>query len=142
MDEHSFIRALHKKLDKRVFAWKINDNYAGGVPDAFYRFKESVEGQRPLWVEYKYLKALPKRETTVVRPDFSALQIKWLTEAHTSGEQAFGVVGVGKEVYIVGVDELRTGLLCSEVKERLISREDCARWILTKVVHTPPLVIG
>ncbi len=133
MNEHSFIRALHKKLDKRVFTWKINDNFAGGVPDAFYRFKDPVEGQRPLWIEYKYLKALPKRKTTIVKPDFSALQRKWLTEAHVSGEQAFGVVGVGKQVYIVEVSELEIGLPCNEVEGRLISREDCAKWILGKI---------
>lgn len=133
MNEHSFIRALHKKLDKRVFIWKINDNYAGGVPDTFYRFKDPVEGQKPLWVEYKYLKELPKRLTTVVKPDFSALQIKWLTEACISGEQAYGVVGVGKEVYILNVDELEQGLSCEQVKKRLISREEYLDWLVKKV---------
>ena len=62
MNEHSFVASIHRILKKHpVHIWKINDQYAGGVPDAFY---EGVNSD--LWVEYKYIPKLPKRSTTKI----------------------------------------------------------------------------
>lgn len=35
MIEADFTRAVHDKLPPTVKAWKIRDDYQGGVPDAF-----------------------------------------------------------------------------------------------------------
>tara|TARA_B110000116_G_scaffold45548_1_gene37797 strand:- start:6107 stop:6538 length:432 start_codon:yes stop_codon:yes gene_type:complete len=77
MNEHTFTAAFRKKLPADIYWWKINDNFAGGVPDAF------LEGtNRDLWIEFKYIKALPKRPDTLIdltnQKYLSKLQQKWL----------------------------------------------------------------
>ena len=61
--------------------WKINDTFAGGVPDFFLAGRA-----RDLWLEVKYT-ALPKRTETLIdltRSDryLSTLQQHWLTQRH------------------------------------------------------------
>ena len=58
MNEHTFIKAFHKKLDPRIRVWKIYDPYQGGVPDALLF---GCAGQM-LFVEYKYKKHCPKKK--------------------------------------------------------------------------------
>jgi hypothetical protein len=58
VNEHSFIKSFHKKLDPSIKIWKIYDPYQGGVPDALLF---GCAGQM-LFVEYKYVKALPKKK--------------------------------------------------------------------------------
>lgn len=90
MTEHTFIRNVHNRL-KRVapglYIWKINDTYQGGVADAYY------SGGSDLWVEYKFLKNLPKRASTVIDIGLSALQRKWLSDRHREGRKVCVVVG-------------------------------------------------
>ena len=96
MNEHSYIRSIHKQLKKQTSAvdiWKINDNYAGGVPDTVYFGNKSV-----LWIEYKYIKQLPKRNTTVIdltKPQqyLSLLQQQWLEEKHLKNIRTTVIVG-------------------------------------------------
>lgn len=91
MIESQYTSNVGKRLPSdKIRSWKINDNFAGGVPDAFYRH---VEGKTPLWAEYKFLKALPKRPTTIIKPDLSALQLHWLKEAVAANENAVVIVG-------------------------------------------------
>ena len=73
MNEHGFIRAVHRKLPDNIYRWKIHDTYAGGVPDAFY-----AGPARCLFVEYKYLPTLPKRKTTTIKTSLSPNQKHWL----------------------------------------------------------------
>ena len=73
MNEHSFIKAIHKKLAPEVYKWKIHDTYTGGVPDAFYAGPSGI-----LFVEYKYIKKLPIKESTPVRTSLTKLQTAWL----------------------------------------------------------------
>lgn len=90
MTEHSYIRSIHSRLRKDlpdVYVWKINDPYQGGVADAYY------SGSRDLWVEYKYLKALPKRATTRIEPGLSELQKDWLRERHAQGRNVAVIIG-------------------------------------------------
>ena len=89
MNEHTFIKAFHKKLDPRIRVWKIYDPYQGGVPDALLF---GCAGQM-LFVEYKYKKALPKKETTNIRPALSAQQSEWLKEKTARGIPILVVLG-------------------------------------------------
>lgn len=87
MNEHSFIRSIHRKLPKEIFTWKINDNYAGGVADAYYSgFKDDV------WIEYKYV-TLPKKDTSKIKLGLSPLQIHWLKEQYARGRNVAVVIG-------------------------------------------------
>lgn len=88
MNEHGFIRSIHKKVPSSIYIWKINDNYAGGVADAYY----SGNGG-DLWIEYKYLKALPAKDTTLVRFGLSAQQKLWLSNRYKEGRKIVVVVG-------------------------------------------------
>lgn len=89
MDEHSFIRSIHHRLPKDIYAWKINDNYQGGVADAYY----SRRGGGDIWIEYKYIPALPKRPHTLVQFGLSELQKIWLRERNLDGRTVAVVVG-------------------------------------------------
>jgi len=89
MNEHSFIKAFHKKLDPSIKIWKIYDPYQGGVPDALLF---GSAGQM-LFVEYKYKKALPKKETTIIRPALSAQQSEWLKDKTARNIDVLVVLG-------------------------------------------------
>lgn len=91
MIESQFTSNVGKRLQPTLFSsWKINDNFAGGVPDAFYRAKNGI---KPLWAEYKFIKQLPKRSTTIIKPNLSAQQLLWLKEARDANELAVVIIG-------------------------------------------------
>lgn len=98
MNEHGFVRKVHKKLReaKRLRKiWKINDNFQGGVPDAYYLAEKD-----DLWIEYKYLPKLPKRSTTLIVPDLSELQHRWLRDEQECGNNAWVVMGHPEGVWV------------------------------------------
>jgi hypothetical protein len=131
MIESQYTQAVHKKLPPDVYKWKINDNYASGVADAFYRRNDGKRGA-PLWVEYKYIKALPKRDSTVIIPDLSAKQVKWLKEANAAGEQSYVIVGCGSKGVIYSLEELN-GLDKKTFEQRLMTYQQIADWIENRV---------
>lgn len=90
MTEHSYIRSIHDRLRKKapaIYIWKINDAYQGGVADAYY------SGASDMWIEYKFLKSLPKRVGTKIDPGLSPLQRKWLRDRHAEGRKVSVIVG-------------------------------------------------
>jgi hypothetical protein len=87
MNEHSFIRAVHRRLPANILRWKINDSYAGGVPDAFY-----AGAARCLFVEYKFVK-IPVRDSTNLRIGLSEQQKLWLNKMHNMGQSVAVVIG-------------------------------------------------
>jgi len=89
MNEHSFIRSIHRKLPDDVYVWKINDNFQGGVADAYY----SRTGGNDMWVEYKFIQSLPKRPTTPVDFGLSPLQRDWLKARLLDGRTVSVIVG-------------------------------------------------
>lgn len=124
MIESQYTANVGKRLPSSVMrSWKINDNFAGGVPDAFYRH---IQGGRPLWVEYKFLKNTPKRPTTVIKPDLSALQLHWLKEAVSANENAIVIIGcesIKHRRQVCGVVlhdpvEWESGITTAEFKKR------------------------
>ncbi|WP_075881495.1 hypothetical protein [Vreelandella massiliensis] len=88
MNEHGFIRSVHRKLPAGIYRWKINDNFEGGVADAYYSGNKG-----DLWIEYKYLKALPKRGSTPIRTTLSAQQQLWLADRYREGRRVALVIG-------------------------------------------------
>lgn len=91
MIESQYTANVGKRLSAaEMRTWKVNDNFAGGVPDAFYRHRQ---GKRPLWAEYKFIKALPKRTGTIVKPNLSEQQLIWLKEAIAANELAVVIIG-------------------------------------------------
>ena len=88
MNEHSFVKAVHRKLSPDVYRWKIHDTYTGGVPDAMYAGPAGL-----VFVEYKYLKSLPRKPTTPIKTGLSALQIQWLQRMSVYKVLAIVIIG-------------------------------------------------
>jgi hypothetical protein len=91
MTEHVYSRKLKERLVKtgRFYQWKINDPFTNGVPDKF------IEGpNKDMWLESKRMKALPKRDSTIIdlcNPDkfLSKLQREWVNRRyHKRGDSA------------------------------------------------------
>jgi hypothetical protein len=93
MNEHSYIKSVHRHLNELSLRWKINDAFTGGVPDCFY------EGShQDLFVEYKYIKPFPKKEHTVIdltdsRNYLTKQQQLWLTRRHNCRKDAWVIAG-------------------------------------------------
>lgn len=123
MNEHGFIKAVHRHLSPEVYRWKIHDTYTGGVPDAFY-----LGPAGSLWVEYKYVK-LPKRATTYIPFGLSILQALWLTRAINWKQSAIVVVGFEKSAIALTDPELFTGSTKNELEKEAISFKEVAKLI-------------
>ena len=130
MNEAQFTRNVNKRLPKTVKSWKIIDQYEGGVPDCFYRLRYTAS-PNPLWVEFKYLKALPKRETTLIRPNLSALQINWLTEAAQAAEKTAVIVGYGSKGVVYSLSEALNGIETAEFVSRMETYQELANYLTT-----------
>jgi len=130
MIESQYTQAVHKHLPKELYRWKINDSFQGGVADAYY---SGTNGD--LWVEYKYLKSLPKRACTQIIPALRSLQKKWLKDRNGEGRNIAVVVGSPDGSVILRHPEWITGLTCEEFKERALTRQELADWICTECTH-------
>lgn len=132
MKESDFNQAVHKRLPPEIFAWKIRDDYQGGVPDAYYRRRDGDKGT-PLWIEYKYLKKLPVRANTLIVPDLSDLQVKWLKEASQAGEEVRVIVGFGSQGVVFELAEALAGITTEDFKLRLKDYKGLVSFITEKV---------
>ncbi len=122
MNEHSFVRSIHNALSPDVYKWKIHDTYTGGVPDAMYAGPAGV-----LFVEYKYVKNLPKRDDTVIRHSLSELQRAWLDTMYQSTPVAL-ILGCEDTALII-VDDFAANICKSKYVEQSIPRRQVAQWI-------------
>jgi hypothetical protein len=89
MNEHSYIKAIHNRLPLSVYKWKINDNYQGGVADAYYSGNAG-----DLWIEYKYLARPPKRTNTEIKTCLTDQQRHWLRSRQKEGRNVALVIGM------------------------------------------------
>lgn len=96
MNEHSFIKSVHRRLPPELFKWKIHDTYTGGVPDVMYGGPAGI-----LFVEYKYVPKLPVRESTLIKTTLAPLQINWLNRMVDCGQNAALIVGIEKHALII-----------------------------------------
>ena len=131
MNEHSFSAKIIKKCREQgiVKAWKINDNFAGGVPDAWFLGNKS-----DMWVEFKWLNALPKRESTILKPALSALQLSWLKAVHACGRKCLVVIGYPKGAFIFCSPELwEHGASQEDIGEYVYSHNQLVKTLL---LHT------
>ena len=127
MNEHSFVRSIHKALHPDVYKWKIHDTYTGGVPDAMYAGPAGV-----LFVEYKYIKSLPKRDDTIIRHSLSELQSAWLERIQQSAAVAL-IIGI-EDTAIILERDFSTNISKLQYIEQNISRRSVADWIYS-VTH-------
>lgn len=127
MNEHSFIRSIHNKLPIDVYTWKINDNFQGGVADAYY--SRIMGGD--MWIEYKYLKALPKRPDTPVKLGLSALQHEWLNARLLDGRTVSVIVGSPEGALILTDGEWNTPVTACNFKRNAVETPAIVAYILS-----------
>lgn len=125
MNEHSFIRSVHRKLSEEIYRWKINDNFQGGVADTYY----SGNGG-DLWIEYKYLKQLPKRLSTIIKTSLSPQQEMWLTCRHNEGRRVALVIGSPNGILLLtSPTEWQKSVNCGEFIRRAIDKDQLVSYI-------------
>jgi hypothetical protein len=130
MTEHPFVRSVHNRLKKQypsLYVWKINDAYQGGVADAYY------SGQSDLWVEYKYVKSLPKRDNTIVDVGLSDLQKIWLRARHTEGRNVCVIVGSPEGVLILPGIEWDKSISRAQFISSAVDKSEVVAYIGTQV---------
>ena len=128
--ETSFIASIHRRFDSDApYHVKMNNPFASGIPDVFY---SGANGD--LWVEYKFLPRLPSRSTTVVVPDLSPDQKRWLGNRLDEGRNVAVVMGVGaKHAAVYRNREWLQPLTKEQLEARLVLRQDVAKWIIETV---------
>lgn len=124
MNEHGFIKSVHRYLPPELFKWKIHDTFAGGVPDAFYAGPSGI-----LFAEYKYVKQIPKRDSSAIKTSLSAQQKLWLDRMINFNQQAVVIVGCEESAVVIENGQWNAPLLKSEYEKRAMSREEVANWI-------------
>lgn len=126
MNEHGFVRQVHRRLPHDLHVWKINARYVRGVPDAWY---SGPAGD--VWVEYKYLQRTPTKRFT---PDVTALQSKWLSHRHEEGRNVAVVVGCPAGAVIL-TDHEWTGQVATP--DAWKTPQEVAEWIKTQTRSMP-----
>ena len=129
MNEHSFIKAVHRKLPSDVYRWKIHDTYTGGVPDTWYAGPAGT-----LFVEYKYIQNLPKRPTTEVKSGLSALQIAWLDRMWDYKVVVAVIIG-SKVGSLILSDQEWHKVLKPQDFETGLKPPDIADWLCAQVLY-------
>jgi hypothetical protein len=133
MTEHAFVKSVHRKIDPRIKIWKIIDGFHGGVSDALYF---GYEG-RHLFVEYKYVKELPVRPTTIVaKTKLPPLQQEWFQDLKDRGQSVSVVVGCGLPRHYKGVvlgepEETLSGITNADFVTRLLTKDEICHSINT-----------
>ena len=124
MNEHSFVKSIHRSLPSQIYRWKIHDTYTAGVPDAMYAGPSGI-----LFVEYKWIN-LPKRETTNINLGLSALQINWLDRFYLYGHSVMVAVGSTHGVLALSDRCWLNSFNNSLVKELSVTKADFTSLIL------------
>lgn len=128
--EHTFVRSIHgilRRKHPKLYVWKINANYAGGVPDAYYSMKSD------LWVEYKYLKSLPQKPETIVQYRLSELQKDWLIRRDAEGRDVCVVVGSPQGNLIFPGTAWRRPITSADFISRAVDNTEVAAYIYEQV---------
>ena len=86
MNEAAFLAAFKSRLPPDIFAWKINDRFAAGVPDLYL----AATNGKSIWIEFKWL---PKAPAKPFSPRLSKSQNSWLLAHHARGHQVAVIVG-------------------------------------------------
>ena len=80
-----------------------------------------------LFVEYKYVKQLPKRNDTIIRHSLSKLQVDWLNRMKHSAKVAL-ILGIEDTALII-VDDFSANISKMKYIQESRPRETVADWI-------------
>jgi len=124
VNEHSFIKSVHRYLPSDVFRWKIHDTFTGGVPDAMYGGPAGL-----LFIEYKYVPKLPVKESTLIKTSLNAQQIKWLDRLSSFGQRTAVVIGCEDTAIILTDGQWTENISRAYYLAHSITRKHVADWI-------------
>lgn len=120
--ENSFISGVHGYM--QCYRMKNHNEYVSGIADCWYS-----GDARDLWVEYKFI-VLPKRDTTVIVPDLSKLQLEWLTARRKQGRHILVVVGCKEGGCIYhDTDSWTDGKTTAKFRKEILSRRNLAAYL-------------
>lgn len=125
--ETTFTASVHKHLPpgREKPYWMKNSNaYTAGIWDCWYSSDAA-----DLWVEYKFI-VLPKRDTTLIEPDLSELQLKWGRDRYAEGRNLAVIVGCKEGGVILWDKDWENPIPTAEFKQDLLSRKELADWII------------
>lgn len=134
MTETKYWQALRKYLVPRVYVWKIQAGFIGGIPDWWGSgiFQD-------LWVENKRVKGdLPAiLDLTDHKKYLTALQQLWLRRRHREGRHV-GVIVFSKvgHIYVPGVDFLKP-ISKLDFMERAMPYKDLASRLINILGELP-----
>lgn len=113
---------MHRHLDAGVYHMKNNNQFIAGIPDVWYSGRA-----RDIWVEYKFI-VVPKRDSTIITPDLSQLQKKWLRDRRSEGRDVAVAVGCKDGAVFFNEPVLwEGGLTTAAFRAAMISRRSLAQ---------------
>lgn len=124
--ENRFIGSLHKKLPKGIHAEKMSNPWRTGTADVWY---SGVDGD--LWIEYKFIERIPR--SAEILPDLTPRQMQWLNDRFAEGRNVAVVLGTPTGGVIYRNGEWSIPLSPDAFKERMVSKEEIARWISSQI---------
>ena len=103
----------------------MHNPYRGGTADYWYSGKTA-----DLWIEYKYLSALPARDGTLIYADLSELQRDWINGRYKEGRNVWVVIGHPKGAVVLNNLRWNEPFSTAEFKKQSISAQDFAQLLL------------
>lgn len=128
--ETTFYTSVHRHLPPvdQFYREKMYNPLRGGMWDFWY------SSGTDLWVEYKFL-VLPKRDSTLIQPSLSALQVDWGRGRYNEGRNLAVIVGCKEGGVILRNLEWEAPFFCAEFRKRLLTRQQIAAWLLDRTLY-------
>lgn len=127
--ESTFSSSINKRLPIGLHYEKMNNPYRGGTADFWYSGNKA-----DLWVEYKWVQKIPKKEYSLVdgaTPSLSKLQQQWLLKRHSEGRRVVVIVGTPDGAIILDSLSWMDAIDFSKT----IDRDLVAKWITKETTH-------
>jgi hypothetical protein len=128
--ENSWRLGCYKYLPPSVYHEKMHNPYRGGTPDDWFS-----GSARDLWAEVKFV-VVPKRDSTMIVPNLSPLQLDWLTNRRAQGRNCWVIVGCREGGAILRDPDNWGGLTTAHFRTLLATRKAVAQQI-ELFVNTP-----
>lgn len=125
--ENTYIQSIHRWLPVDLYRMKNHNQYNGGIADMWYSGTKA-----DLWIEYKFT-VLPKRDSTLVVPDLSALQVDWLTKRSKEGRNVGVIIGSKEGGVWLPDTTWSSPLSAGDFRKLMMPRSELAE-VITKIV--------
>ena len=118
--ETTYRLSVEKHLPRHLHREKMANPYRGGTADSWYSGPK-----KDLWVEYKYLRTIPQRRSTI-EVGLTAMQSRWLTMRRAEGRSVAVVLGTPGGGIVITDGSWETPI---PIRSQLFDRKQIAAWI-------------